>query len=205
MDWSPDGKLFVTEGTEDTGLVDIRDAVTGETVHEFRADAIDLNDAVFSRDSKRVVTASDEGAIRVWDIATGRKAGRRHGRGRRAGVGTVRQPRRPSRRGGVARAQQGAGVPRHRRQALGDPRRYAQDTAFSPDGRRLAVAAGGSGTVHVVDLETRREVFVLDPNEGVLDLAWSPDGRWLATSGSFGASVYDARTGRLSPVTPGPT
>ena len=82
---------------------------------------------------------------------------------------------------------------------------YAQDTAFSPDGRRLAVAAGGSGTVHVVDLETRREVFVLTATEGILDLAWSPDGRWLATSGNFGATVYEARTGRLRPVTPGPT
>ena len=29
MAWSPDGKLFVTEGTEDTGIVDVRDAMTG--------------------------------------------------------------------------------------------------------------------------------------------------------------------------------
>ena len=73
MDWSADGKLFVTEGTEETGIVDIRDAVTGRTVQKFRGDAIDLNDVVFSPDSRRVVTASDEGAIRVWDIATARK------------------------------------------------------------------------------------------------------------------------------------
>ena len=119
MDWSPDGKLFVTEGTEDTGIVDIRDAVTGQTVHEFRADAIDLNDAVFSPDSKRVVTASDEGAIRVWDIATGRKLGDVTVGREAAGVGAFRQPRRPSRRGRLAEAQQGAGVPRRRRQAVG--------------------------------------------------------------------------------------
>ena len=36
MDWSPDGKLFVTEGAEETGIVDIRDAVTGRTVQKFR-------------------------------------------------------------------------------------------------------------------------------------------------------------------------
>ena len=204
MDWSPDGKLFVTEGTEDTGLVDVRDAVTGETVHEFRADAIDLNDAVFSRDSKRVVTASDEGAIRVWDIATGRRLGDVTVGGEGPAWGPSVSP--------DGRLVAGA-WPEHNKVRVfpavgGKPwvihAEYVQDTAFSPDGRRLAVAAGGSGTVHVVDLETRREVFVLDPNEGVLDLAWSPDGRWLATSGSFGASVYDARTGRLSPVTPGP-
>ena len=50
---------------------------------------------------------------------------------------------------------------------LGDPAPSThKDTAFSPDGRRLAVAAGGSGTVHVVDLETRREVLVLDAQRG---------------------------------------
>ena len=32
-------------------------------------------DVAFSPDSRRVVTASDEGAVRVWDIATGRKLG----------------------------------------------------------------------------------------------------------------------------------
>ena len=205
MDWSPDGKLFVTEGTEDTGIVDIRDAVTGETVHEFRADAIDLNDVVFSRDSSRVITASDEGAIRVWDIATGRRLGD-------VTVGREGPAWGPS-VSPDGRLVAGA-WPEHNKVRVfpavgGKPwvihAEYVQDTAFSPDGRRLAVAAGGSGTVHVVDLETRREVLVLDRNEGILDLDWSPDGRWLAASGNFGASVYDARTGRLRPVTPGPT
>ena len=27
VDWSPDGKSFVTEGPEDSGMIDIRDAV----------------------------------------------------------------------------------------------------------------------------------------------------------------------------------
>ena len=49
--------------------------MTGRSVQKFRGDKIDLNDAVFSPDSKRVITASDEGAIRVWDIATARKLG----------------------------------------------------------------------------------------------------------------------------------
>ena len=204
MDWSHDGKLFVTEGTEDTGIVDIRDAVTGETVQEFRGDTIDINDVVFSADSKRVVTASDEGAIRVWDIATGRKLGD-------VTVGSEGPAWGPS-ISPDGRLVAGA-WPEHNKVRVfpavgGKPwvihAEYAQDTAFSPDGRRLAVAAGGSGTVHVVDLETRREVLVLDRNEGILDLDWSPDGRWLAASGNSGASVYDARTGRLRPVTPAP-
>ena len=30
LDWSPDGTIFVTEGPEESGLVDIRDADTGD-------------------------------------------------------------------------------------------------------------------------------------------------------------------------------
>ena len=103
MDWSADGRLFVTEGAEESGIVDIRDAVTGESVQLFRGDGIDINDAVLSRDSKRVVTASDEGALRVWDIATGRKLGdvTVRGEGQCRGVG---QPRRAAGRRVVAAA-----------------------------------------------------------------------------------------------------
>ena len=35
VDWSPDGRRFVTEGPEDSGVVDIRDAETGESVLSF--------------------------------------------------------------------------------------------------------------------------------------------------------------------------
>ena len=58
MDWSADGRLFVTEGPEESGILDIRDAVTGETVQKFRADEIDLTGVAFSPDSRRVVTAA---------------------------------------------------------------------------------------------------------------------------------------------------
>ena len=35
LDWSPDGTVFVTEGPEGSGVVDIRDARTGESVRSF--------------------------------------------------------------------------------------------------------------------------------------------------------------------------
>ena len=205
MDWSANGERFVTEGTEDSGIVDVRDAETGETVQEFRGDALDLNEVVFSRDSRRVVTASDEGAIRVWDIATGRKL-------RDVTVG----PDGPAWGPSVSpdgRFVAGAWPESNKVRVFptrgGKPwvfhAEYPDDTAFSPDGRRLAVAAANSGTVHVVDLESRREVLVLDGIEFLRDLAWSPDGRWVAASGNSGASVFDARTGRLEYVTPGHT
>ena len=64
------------------------------------------------------------------------------------------------------------------------------DTAFSPDGRFLAVSSDGRG-VHVVDVATHRQVLWLSV-DGPREVAWSPDGRWIAVSGYPGARVFDA-------------
>ena len=52
LDWSPDGSIFVTEGPEETGLVDIRDAQTGKSVRSFHGTR-----ASMSTTSPSVVTA----------------------------------------------------------------------------------------------------------------------------------------------------
>jgi WD40 repeat protein len=61
VDWSPDGSVFVTEGVEETGLVDIRDAETGESLITFPGDKVDINDVAFSADSSRLAVVGDEG------------------------------------------------------------------------------------------------------------------------------------------------
>ena len=35
LDWSPAGDIFVTEGPENSGLIDVRDAETGESVRSW--------------------------------------------------------------------------------------------------------------------------------------------------------------------------
>ena len=203
MDWSADGRLFVTEGTEESGIVDIRDAVTGRTVQKFRGDAIDINDVAFTPDSRRVVVASDEGAIRVWDIATARKVSDLtvSSEGSVFGVSASADGRL------VAGAWPDAGTVRVFPATGGEPWVFQAndpiDTAFSPDGRFLAVSSDGRG-VHVVDVATHHQVLWLSV-DGLRDVAWSPDGRWIAVSGYPGARVFDARTGRLQFVTTGDT
>ncbi len=71
VDWSPDGRHFVTEGPEDSGVVDIRDVETGESVLSFPGHDIDVNDVAYSRDGSMLATTGDDGAVRVWDPLTG--------------------------------------------------------------------------------------------------------------------------------------
>ena len=63
--------MFVTEGPEETGLVDVRDAGTGESVLAFVGHEIDLNDVAFTADGTAFATTGDDGRLRVWDPETG--------------------------------------------------------------------------------------------------------------------------------------
>ena len=155
----------------------------GRTVQKFRGDKIDLNDVVFSPDSRRVVTASDEGAIRVWDIATGRKLGDLTVTVRGRGLGPVRQPRRPPRGGVLARA----GKVRVFPATGGEPWVFRAelpgDTAFSPDGRRLAVTSASWRACTSSTSPPTARCSTSGRGRRHRDVAWSPDGRWIAVTG----------------------
>ena len=71
VDWSPDGRTFVTTGPEGSGTVEIRDARTGAPLLSFRAHEYDINDVAFNADGSQLATTGADGALRVWDPATG--------------------------------------------------------------------------------------------------------------------------------------
>jgi WD40 repeat protein len=104
LDWSPDGRLFVTEGPEESGLIDIRDARTGRRVRSFIGHDVDVNLVAFSADGTMLATTGDDGTVKVWDPRTGRRLHAFKGQG-----GPVWAPRSaPTARGRVVR---GAGGP----------------------------------------------------------------------------------------------
>ncbi|HYZ11047.1 MAG TPA: AAA family ATPase, partial [Actinomycetota bacterium] len=199
LDWSPDGTRFVTEGPEETGIVDIRNAETGESMLSFKGHDADLNNVAFSGDGSMLATAGDDGAAKVWDPDSGRE------------LGSLQGPEGPvlgpsfSPDGSLAAAawlfedtvrvwDVATGKTVHELDLVPGPFR----TSFSPDGRQLAIASE-EGVAVVVDVRTGKELLSLEGHEGeVRDVDWSPDGRWIATS-SFDSTVgiWDARTGDL--------
>jgi WD40 repeat protein/serine/threonine protein kinase len=190
--WSSTG-VFVTEGPEDSGMIDIRDSETGESVLSFQGHDPDVNHVAFSPDGARLASTGDDGELKVWDPSTGRLLSSL------SGDGSAWGPSFSADGSLVAAAWDFFDV---RVLDLSTDRVVSTfrvpggfSTALSPDGKQLAVVGNRDA---VFDVETGQERFRLSGLNGVGgEVSWSPDGRYLAAGGEDAAGVWDAETGRL--------
>jgi WD40 repeat protein len=74
--WSPDGALLATKWTKELSSnidhLQVWDATTGELCASLAGHRWDVNTFEWSADSRRIVTASEDGTARVWDARTGK-------------------------------------------------------------------------------------------------------------------------------------
>jgi WD40 repeat protein/class 3 adenylate cyclase len=199
VDWSSRG-MFVTEGPEDEGIVDIRDVTTGEpVVPPFVGHDVDINDVLFSQDGSMLATVGDDGALKVWDPETGDMLSNV------SGDGIVFGPSFSADGSLVSASWPDEGSVRIVDPATGRVRRTIDgietqpfETALSPDGRSIAVSMGFVPEATVFDVTTGERRFELRGHlYPIGSIAWTPDGRRIAT-GAFDSSVriWDGATGR---------
>jgi WD40 repeat protein len=62
----------VTIVTSNDSVALLWDALSGRVILRFEGDMVQLYDATFSPDGKRIVTASGDNTARIWDAATGK-------------------------------------------------------------------------------------------------------------------------------------
>jgi WD40 repeat protein len=199
VDWSPDG-VFVTEGPENTGLIDIRDAATGASVRSWDGEHNDINDVGFSPDGSMLATAGDDGKLRIWDPANGERISLVGGAGVVAGVSfdasgsLVSAVWADQEKVQIADSRTGEVVRTIRVLDM-----FASDTALSPDGDRVAVSMFSRDVAQVYDVATGELLFELRQHRySVFSVSWSPDGRWISTgSGDSAVRIWDGETGKL--------
>ncbi|MET0197860.1 MAG: WD40 repeat domain-containing protein [Rhodococcus fascians] len=68
VEFSPVGDVFAASSHDFT--VSLRDAASGELIHEFPPHTSSVLDFAFSPQGDRLVTSSDDGSVRVWDANT---------------------------------------------------------------------------------------------------------------------------------------
>jgi WD40 repeat protein len=198
--WSSKG-VFVTEGPEGSGLVDIRDAGMPQrsALPPFKGHDGDITDVAFSTDGTLLATTGfNDGKLKVWDPATGDLVWSVPGEGEVWGPsfdadGSLVAAAWPSEGKSVLRViDVSTGAVVMKRVVPG-----VSDTSLSPDGSRVAVSSW-DGPALAIDVETGRPLveYIATPTWPTTRIEWSPDGRFVATADSkYGGSVFDARTG----------
>ena len=53
------------------GMVDIWNIDTGTLLHSLKGHAGDIYDAAFSPDESKLITASEDKSVKIWDLASG--------------------------------------------------------------------------------------------------------------------------------------
>jgi WD40 repeat protein len=162
----------------------------------------------FTPDDKELMTASQDGTVRFWDVETGETtqvlrppityvdaAAALSPDGRLVAVGGKASKDPAARDWGVFLMKRDDDHIR----VLAEHDNYVETLAFSPDGKWLAVAGrgrvpgkglapGNTNNLRLWDLQRGETAFVWkDDATAAHGLAFSPDGKWLATASDAGA------------------
>jgi WD40 repeat protein len=179
-------------------LTDRRAGVATDPMHHLKGqdEKEGLNEKVvalgFSADVQRLVSVSEAGWVKVWDVARGQeirsaKVAKDHTGGAAVSPdgellayggedGTVRL-------WDLSRGQEVRALAVDDQERRGRKMSTVDAIAFSRDGRRLAAAS--AGVVRIWELPTFQEVYTISPAGAGKDLAFSPDGGLLIGVGNM--------------------
>jgi WD40 repeat protein/tRNA A-37 threonylcarbamoyl transferase component Bud32 len=216
--FSPDGKYVLSSLSEWRGLMTegdriatLWDAATGKEVLAFRGHTDTLHAVAFDSSGERVVTASKDGTVRLWD-ATLLRPGRDAWRDRWHRVSSVTLSPDGRRLFISHGATEGVSSPGGRLidtstgQELALLSLFALNAGFSQDGDKLFVAGmyPGPSTAHFLDpVSGRKLTTIAGPPQPWRIMRYSPDLRLglIRSANEFGvedgsATVWDTRTGK---------
>jgi RNA polymerase sigma factor (sigma-70 family) len=192
-----DSKVYLWDlaGGKRIGQIEVV-PVSGAQRSDVPSDSSRVRAFRFSPDAKTLATASGDGMLRVWEIATGKELRRWHAGWVHSLAFSPDGKRLASAGGDYTVHLWDAATGKELREHPGHRSGFELLT-LSPDGRTLA-SAGWDHEVHVWDMATGELRRLLRPDDGIVqDFHFSPDGRSLITLGeNTKVPVWDIRSGQ---------
>ena len=215
LDVSPGRGIYVTardaRGSGGVGVIDVHDAKTGDVLRTFEEDGEGVASAALSDDGRLLVAGGRGEVLHLWDVSTGElvQTFRAPPGVDQLDVDDVHPDATLVSGRQLADAERGrtfvwdvetgevvADIPRGETDQEGGPDGPA-GSAFSPDGKRLAIFPWWApAEVVVVEVATWDPVWTQEYDFTIAHGAWSPDGAWLAF-GTERVFVVDADTGAV--------
>jgi WD40 repeat protein len=208
--FNPDGTLMATGGADKVVIIwDLKKALTlggwgpeGVIKHTLRGHVMGVQKVRFTPDGKWVVSAGEDGVVKIWNVETGELA-----RTISAHSMTINslamspdgktlattandwKNRKPSE---IRFWDFDTGNEKFR---LPDQRANVQDIAFSHDGKKFITAEQGENQVQIWDLTAQRVIKKLQASAPARCIAVTKDGRHLAVGTARGqVQVWDTTT-----------
>jgi WD40 repeat protein len=203
---SSDGKWIASAGWDH--VIRMWDARSGEQITALVGHKDWIASLAFSPDGRRLVSRSKDASIRTWDVATGQCLASWKNAGLTTSGGVHNVAVSPDGQLLAAAVENRVRfwdmATYQEKPPLTLPFPFLRVVAFSPDGRRLAIAGShstltGPGVICLVRLETGQVEATFEAHHTrIHGLAFSPDGRWLvSTSSDRNARIWDVVTGQL--------
>jgi WD40 repeat protein/serine/threonine protein kinase len=191
--FSPDGRRLASASWDET--VRVWDAVTGREVLTLKGHTNRVRGVVFSPDGQRLASASIDGKVKVWDAATGKETLTFEHTCPLTCVAFSPDPdsKRLASAGWDGTVKVWDAATGQEVRTLKGHTGAVGSVAFSPDGKRLASAAGAE--LKVWDFAIGQEPCTLYTGR-VSSVSFTSDGQRLATAGGDEVKVWDAATGR---------
>jgi WD40 repeat protein len=173
-------------------------AMSSRLLHVFKGHGARINTAAFSPDASRVITASEDGTARLWDVESGKEIAVLNGHTKPvASAGFSPDGKRVVTVSHDQTARLWDGEAGNEIAVLKGHRGPVRDATFSPDGKRV-VTSSDDNTARIWDVESGKEVVVLRGHSNfVRSAAFGRDGKFIVTaSEDNSARLWDNETGK---------